>query len=102
MNCIQAEASQAQLLHLTAAYKYSTPNPWSSPSANRTSDLNWQAVLENAVFLSQLTYIVKYTIQQLFSVLNKVAKKPKEIRKTFVSFWDKTKMLNSGFLWDFW
>lgn len=37
MNCIQAEASQAQLLHLTAAYKYSSPGPWSSPLANSYS-----------------------------------------------------------------
>lgn len=37
MNCIQAGASQAQLLHLTAAYEHSTPSPWSFSFANSYS-----------------------------------------------------------------
>lgn len=83
MNCIQAEASQAQLLHLTAAYKHSTPNPWSSPFANSYSiRLKLARCFEECSFSEPINlYCELYNIT-LLSVLNTATKKPKEIRKS--------------------
>lgn len=86
MNCIQAEASQAQLLHLTAAYKYSTPNPWSSPFANSYSvRLKLAKYFGECSFSEPINlYCAIYNIT-VFSVLDEATKKPKEIRKSLLS-----------------
>lgn len=93
MNCIQAEHSQAQLLHLTAAYNYSTPNPRSSPFANSSSiSLIVARSFRECSFFKPITFHCEIYEITFFSILNKITKKPKEIGKRMkflVKFPDK-------------
>lgn len=97
MNCIQAEHSQAQLLHLTAACNYSSPNPQSSPFANSSSiRLILARCFREHSFFKPITFHCEIYEITFFSILNKITKKPKEIGKRMkflVNFQDKkTKM----------
>lgn len=83
MNCIQAEASQAQLLHLTAAYKHSTPNPWSSSFASSYSiRLKLARCFGECSFSKPINLYCE--LYSFFSVLNKATKKDKEIRNSLL------------------
>lgn len=93
MNCIQAEHSQAQLLHLTAAYNYSTPNPQSSPFANSSSmRLILARCFREHSFFKPITFHCEIYEITFFSILNKITKKHKETGKRMklpITFPDK-------------